>query len=68
MDKKLGQIFEGWKNVAFPNPETEKLSKERMKICIDCEHFTPKGRCKKCGCFMIAKTRTKKASCPIKLW
>lgn len=41
----------------------------RMQICNSCPHFI-KGtsQCKKCGCFMSAKTRLKQAQCPIGKW
>lgn len=68
MDNVLRDIFEGWKNFAIQNPRIEKISKRRMDICSKCKHLTPKGKCKKCGCFMFAKTRAPKARCPIGYW
>lgn len=68
MRDRVAQFYEGWKNYSFPNKETEFLSNKRMKICKQCEYFTPKGRCRKCGCFMVAKSRSKRARCPLRLW
>jgi ribosomal protein L32 len=45
------------------------VAKRRLDICKSCEHyFTPTTTCKKCGCFMIAKTKLLDASCPIGKW
>ncbi len=64
----LKNIYFGWKNYIVPNKEIEKIANKRLKICYECKHFTLRGRCKKCGCFMNAKTRAKKAKCPLKYW
>jgi len=66
--KELQNFYEGWMNYAFPSKEADELSKKRVAICKKCNHFTKRGRCRKCGCFMVAKSRAKQAKCPIKLW
>ena len=39
---------------------------DRMSICRGCEHYKDKTKtCKKCGCFMPAKTKLTKSKCPI---
>jgi len=68
MKNTLKEILEGWKNYAFPNGEIEKMAEKRLEFCVDCTYFTSKGRCRKCGCFMIAKARVKKAKCPLNYW
>ena len=55
------------------NPMTksasEELTKSRMLICKACpELIKLTTQCKKCGCFMAAKTKLEKASCPIGKW
>jgi broad specificity polyphosphatase/5'/3'-nucleotidase SurE len=48
---------------------TEFLAEERFKICLSCPeliNFTK--QCKKCGCFMAAKTKLEAATCPIGKW
>lgn len=40
---------------------------ERLKICKECE-YNLFGFCKKCDCFIEAKTKCEKSSCPIKKW
>lgn len=41
----------------------------RIVICNNCEYLlTISRQCKKCGCFVDAKTRIKGASCPIGKW
>ena len=42
--------------------------KERLSICNTCPFKGDDGRCGKCGCVLAAKTRVKKASCPIGRW
>ena len=47
----------------------EETRNARLDICKSCEyliHMT--GQCKKCGCFMFAKTHLANASCPIGKW
>ena len=42
---------------------------DRMSICRGCEHYKDKTKsCKKCGCFMPAKTKLAKSKCPIGKW
>ncbi|MFZ9995638.1 MAG: hypothetical protein ACO3GU_02240 [Pelagibacteraceae bacterium] len=41
---------------------------ERMAICTECPFMGSDKRCGKCGCFLPAKTRVAKSSCPIGLW
>lgn len=64
---KINEIIEGWKNVVFPNNYTENVAYNRASICGRCEHYD-KGKCKKCGCNLVAKTRSMKAECPINKW
>lgn len=40
----------------------------RMDICSTCPFKGDDNRCGKCGCFLPAKTRVKKSSCPIGRW
>lgn len=45
------------------------IAKKRMEICNECEHLMPIIRtCKKCGCFVDAKTKLMSSSCPINKW
>jgi hypothetical protein len=47
----------------------EEIRNARLDLCLSCEHlFQPTENCKKCGCFVQAKTWLKSASCPIKKW
>jgi hypothetical protein len=57
----------------FLNSNTEyvddNLYTERMNICRSCEHLVKlTTQCKKCGCFMQAKTKLKNAACPLGKW
>ena len=40
----------------------------RMEICNSCPFKGDDQRCGKCGCFLPAKTRVKKSTCPIGKW
>ena len=43
--------------------------KKRIDLCAKCPHLITKlNVCKKCGCFMPAKTRLTGARCPIGKW
>ena len=47
----------------------EEVYNARISICGGCEFFrTDDKRCTQCGCFMEAKTRLKKAFCPVHKW
>jgi hypothetical protein len=45
------------------------VQQSRMSTCLSCEDFNSKTtQCRRCGCFMSAKTRLKAGSCPIGKW
>jgi len=47
----------------------EELSNERYSICKSCpELIKLTKQCKKCGCFMAAKTKLQLATCPLGKW
>lgn len=49
--------------------EDTQLGKDRLEICKACPEFIKlTTTCKKCGCFMAAKTKLKGATCPIGKW
>jgi hypothetical protein len=55
------------------NPHVEKAleeeAKTRLDICKACpELIQLSTTCKKCGCFMQAKVKIKRASCPLGKW
>lgn len=55
------------------NPKTKhadhELAQKRYSICLECpELFQATKQCKKCGCFMAAKTKLEKATCPMGKW
>ena len=41
---------------------------ERMEICKSCPFMGEDKRCGRCGCFLPAKTRVAKSTCPIGSW
>jgi hypothetical protein len=45
------------------------VASERYSICNSCpELIKLTKQCKKCGCFMAAKTKLQKATCPLGKW
>lgn len=48
---------------------TEEIANARYEICLGCpELIEVTKQCKKCGCFMVAKTKLSNATCPIGKW
>lgn len=69
MKNKLFEIFDGWKNLTFPNANVECEAKRRIEICINnCDKLTKKNTCKLCGCYMPAKVRSPKSKCLDNKW
>lgn len=69
----LKEIITGWANVVFTDEQIEELSKQRLSICNACEHkdelkMIKADICNKCGCPLIAKTRSPESKCPINKW
>ena len=55
------------------NPNTKhttpEIAEQRLDICKACpELIQVTKQCKKCGCFMTAKTKLESAKCPIGKW
>ncbi|MFA5366556.1 MAG: hypothetical protein WC333_01340 [Dehalococcoidia bacterium] len=67
---KLSEIYDGWKNYIFPNPEVEEIAKKRIAICVEnkCGKYKSNDTCKLCGCYMPAKVRSPKSYCQLKKW
>ena len=65
---QLAEIFEGWKNYTFQNPQVEKEAKRRMTICVGCNKLKKNNTCTLCGCYMPAKVRSPKSHCSLRKW
>ena len=65
---RLLEIFEGWKNYTFQNPQIEMEAKKRMAICVECEKLKRNNSCTMCGCYMPAKVRSTKSRCKLNKW
>lgn len=55
------------------NPRTKKIETDiannRLNICLSCpELIKITKQCKKCGCFMEAKSKLANSKCPIGKW
>lgn len=63
---KLKQRLQDVKNNSIAPPD---MAATRLAICKACPEFIPiTSTCKKCGCFMTAKTHILKAVCPLSKW
>jgi hypothetical protein len=62
--RNVGSVLEG-NNLKVS--DTQKQS--RLNICNECSFFDKEQqRCKKCGCYMAAKTMLTAEKCPIGKW
>jgi hypothetical protein len=55
------------------NPKTKKIedneANRRYSLCLECpELINLTKQCKKCGCFMVIKTKIEASSCPLGKW
>lgn len=67
--EKLKQKTQEISQKVLPELASDDVQKDRINICNSCEFlFTPTRNCKKCGCFVDAKTKLQSASCPINKW
>ena len=56
-------------DLLFPNNYGSKdEANKRLSVCYKCPSFTKAKTCKECGCFMVAKTKLKEATCPLGKW
>lgn len=79
MKINFSQIYEGWRNNLIPPADLKsqiiEVGKERVKICLECEHHSmyhkttrPDDHCTQCGCTLSAKTKCLSCSCPVDKW
>lgn len=68
----LKEIEQGWTKLIWKSNESELLAKERLAVCFDCSRRIKKGllknTCRVCGCYIPAKARAIRSSCPLKYW
>jgi hypothetical protein len=67
---QLSEIYDGWKNYVFQDPEVEEIAKKRIAICVanECKKFKVNKSCAMCGCYMPAKVRSRKSRCLMGKW
>lgn len=72
---KIQEILSGWTNLVFKNEDVEKIAKERLEICSECEFMSEYpnemksfSTCTSCGCVLSAKCRSEKSICPKDKW
>lgn len=65
---RIDEIIEGWSNYFFRKPEVEKLARERLAICITCEHYNFLNICTLCVCPGAGKARSPESKCLANKW
>ena len=65
--EKIGSIITGWKNVLWKSEEIEKEAIRRIEICSICGS-NHNNKCSQCGCWIPAKARSMRETCPINKW
>lgn len=66
--KNLASSMVSWAKSGFKTVSTNEY-KQRLNICKECDFFDKEqGRCKICGCFMVAKGWLASENCPKNLW
>lgn len=69
LKQRMSEVNAAIQDVVDENIATDAVKEERMDICRACDHyFAPTNQCKKCGCFLKAKTAVNAFSCPIDKW
>lgn len=46
----------------------QETAVKRITICNTCDQLTSLRNCRKCGCFVDAKTKLLDTSCPLNKW
>lgn len=59
--------LDGGKNTLARDTDIERLAESRLAACTDCKHQRAM-ICGRCGCPLLAKTRSLEASCPAARW
>jgi hypothetical protein len=58
-----------WDMLNKENYTDDETAQNRFETCLNCEFLIKLTKtCKKCGCFMQAKTKLADASCPVGKW
>jgi ribosomal protein L37E len=71
---KIQEIADGWKNVikhelGYSSEEDVNIFDSRRQICNACAYRdVEKDKCTKCGCPLVAKTKSLKTLCPEGYW
>jgi len=69
LKERTKQVREALADAVEGNRVTPEIREFRYSTCRSCEHlFSVTESCKKCGCFVGAKTWLPSQSCPIGKW
>jgi hypothetical protein len=69
LKKKFENTKKSIESLAVELKVDDETRHTRLSLCMSCEHlFEPTNSCKKCGCFVGAKTWIKDAKCPLGKW
>lgn len=66
--EKLGDT-RPWDMLNSENYIDQVTANQRLDICKQCPKLIKlTNQCSECGCFMVAKTKLEKATCPLGKW
>ena len=54
--------------LADPTIAPRSVSKQRLEICENCDHYTSSSSCDLCQCYMPLKVTMANMKCPLELW
>ena len=67
-DEKAAMIIQhGMDAILSEDKSDEKVYKERLSICRNCDNLLS-GTCLSCGCYVEIRAAIKKGRCPDKKW
>jgi hypothetical protein len=69
LKNRINEVAEATAERVKDSLASEEVATKRIEICIACPELIQVTKtCKKCGCFMAAKTKMKNVECPLKKW
>lgn len=63
--EKIKEKLKRGRDFLIAEPE---IVEQRISLCNSCEHLSGLRNCKRCGCFVDAKTILKNTNCPVGKW
>lgn len=68
--KWIKEVSDGWRSEKDMTEQEIAIAKERLAICMDCEHLSDMiyRKCLLCYCPVIRKTRSMTSECKAQKW